>query len=175
VKLLDQPTHDGARQFARLPQTTHSATLRDHLAQLPGVKVRLFLDSVAESWIEFELEGHAFSINDQFGEYWFFVTNPNAPEELLERVVSHAVALLGDPTEGGRHLELRGAAFGYGLCGAVLGVLILRVAHLSWGALAAAGLALYAGTWWLARIILLKRLSMHGRHRSRTGTHSGIS
>jgi hypothetical protein len=147
-----------------LPQTTDSVTLRDHLAQLPGVKLGIFLDSVAESWIDFELEGHAFSINDQLGEYWFFVTSPDAPDEVLERVVSHATTLLGDLAEGRDLLARRSAAFGYGLSGAVLGVLILRNAHLSWGVLAGMGLALFAASWWLARVILLKRSSLrdHG-------------
>lgn len=166
MRLLDLPTHNGGRQFAALPQTTDSVTLRDHLAQLPGVKVGLFVDSVTESWIEFALEGHEFSINDQFGEYWFFVANPDAPDKLLEQVVSHATALFGDPTEGRNQLDRRGLAFGYGLSGAVLGVLILRNAGLSASLLAAAGIVLFGGAWWLATIVLRARAARSDRQRS---------
>jgi hypothetical protein len=175
VKLLDLPTHDGGRQFAALPQMTDPVTLRDHFAKLPGVKVGLFLDSVSESWIEFELEGHEFSVNDQFGEFWFFVKNPDAPDQLLERVTSHAIALLGDPAEGHAELERRSLAFGYGLTGAVLGVLILRKADLSWSVLAPIGLVLFAGILWVARSILLKRPSTHDPRRLATDARSESS
>jgi hypothetical protein len=154
------PTHGGGRQFAALPQTTDAVTLRNHLAQLPGVQLGCFLHSVPESWIDFALGGHEFSINDQFGEYWFFVANPDAPDELLQQVVSHATALLGDPTEGRNQLDRRDLAFGYGVFGAVLAVLILRNVGLSSSLLAVIGLVLFAGTWWLAIII-------HSRGRRR--------
>jgi hypothetical protein len=89
MNLIDLPTHNGGRQFAALPQTTDAVTLRNHLAQLRGVRLGCFLHSVSESWIDFALGAHEFSINDQFGEYWFFVADPDAPDELLEQVVSH--------------------------------------------------------------------------------------
>lgn len=44
------------------------------------------------------IASHSFSINDQFGDYWFFVDNPNCPDEILERVLAHfQVLLLSDP------------------------------------------------------------------------------
>jgi hypothetical protein len=145
---------DGAGQFAALPETRDPVTLRSHLAQLPGVKLGPFVDTMPESWIDFSLEGNEFSINNQFGEYWFFVTDPNAPDELLERVASHAQALLGDLAKGRDQLDRRTLAFGYGVSAGVIGVLLLRNLQVGWSILAAAGIALFVGTSWLARLAL---------------------
>lgn len=157
---------EGSRQFAALPQTADPMTLRDHIARLPGVTMGSFVYSVGESWIDFALEGHSFSVNDQLGEYWFFVANPDAPDALLERVVSHATTVLGDPDEGREQLDRRSLAFGYGLSGAVLGVLILQHADLNWALLTAAGPVLFVGTWWVATVILRRRPSRYAQRRS---------
>ena len=154
LNLLHLPTHDGGRQFAALPRTIDPMTLRDHIAVLPGAEIGSFVYSVSESWIDFALEGHTFSVNDQFGEYWFFVANPDTPDELLERVVSHAATLLGDLAEGRNQTDRRNAAFTFGLTASVSGVLLLWNAGLSWSILASTGLALFAAAWWLATIVL---------------------
>jgi hypothetical protein len=152
----------GGRQFAELPETHDPATLRNHIGQLPGVELGPFIDTVTESWIDFSLEGHEFTVNNQFGEYWFFVADPNAPAELLERVAKYAEVLLGDLTEGGAQLDRRGLAFAYGLFAAIIGVLLLRNAQVSGTILSAVGIALFAGTLWLARLLL-------GAHRKARG------
>jgi hypothetical protein len=172
MTILDDRLHDGGWHFAVLPQTVDPATLRNHLAQLPRVKLGLFVDSVTESWIDFTLEGHAFSVNDQFGDYLFFVANPDAPDELLERVASHAEMLLGDLTEGRNRLDRRSLAFGYGLSAAVIGVLLLRNLNASVAALAGGGVALFAGAWWLATIALGARAPRTDRRRSTARTRS---
>ena len=172
MTLLDLPTFDGGRQFTALPQTTDPMTLRKHIARLPGVTMGALVYSVSESWIDFTLEGHSFSVNDQYGEYWFFVANPAAPDELLERVVSHATTLLGDLDEGRARLDRQTLAFGYGFLGAVLGVVMLHHANLSWVVLTAAAPILFVGTRWLATAVLRRRASRYAQRRSSGDVHS---
>ena len=50
---------------------------------------------MVESWIDFRYKGHRFSINNQFGDFWFFVQDPACPEALLSKVASHFAKLLG--------------------------------------------------------------------------------
>lgn len=51
-------------------------------------------DDVTEAWIDFMYCGHHFSVNDQFGSYWFFVDNPDCPGEVLRGVLEHCGKLL---------------------------------------------------------------------------------
>lgn len=87
--------NDGSRKFAELRQTRLWHDLRDHLQTLHGAVVTGFLtDSITEAWIDFTYRGHSFTINDQFGDYWFFVADPNCPDEILTEVLSHCQRLL---------------------------------------------------------------------------------
>jgi hypothetical protein len=82
--------HDGSRHFGELPQRLGWYAMRDHVPRLPGAKLTEFLcDGVTEAWIEFAYEGHAFTINNQLGEYWFFVADPACPEATLRAVLEH--------------------------------------------------------------------------------------
>ena len=88
--------HDGSRHFGDLPQTVLWHGLRDHIEGLEGAVVTGFVtDEVTEAWIDFSYRGHEFSVNDQNGEYWFFVQDPECPDEILEAVLSHCKLLLG--------------------------------------------------------------------------------
>jgi hypothetical protein len=40
------------------------------------------------------IDGQRFSVNNQFGEYWFFVDNPRCSEEILEAVLGHCELVL---------------------------------------------------------------------------------
>jgi hypothetical protein len=101
LKLLDFRAHDGSRKFAELPQTELWYTVRDHVQKLPGALLTGFLcDRVTEAWIDFEFRGHSFSINDQFGEYWFFVKDPACPDATLDEVVTHFQSLLRSSRSG---------------------------------------------------------------------------
>jgi hypothetical protein len=40
-------------------------------------------DGVTEMWLDFTYKANKFSINNQFGEYWFFSQNTTCPEETL--------------------------------------------------------------------------------------------
>ncbi len=94
-KLLNFIMSDGSRQFGELPQTVLWYRLRDHINTLPGATITGFLcDGVTEAWIDFAYQGHEFSINDQFGDYWFFVKDPACPDENLLSVLAQCRRLL---------------------------------------------------------------------------------
>lgn len=96
IKLFDLRMHDGSRQFLTLPESMPWNLLRDHVAELEGVKVTGYLtDQVAEVWTDFTFRGQKFTINNQFGEYWFFVKNPNCPDEILQQVAEHCAEKTG--------------------------------------------------------------------------------
>jgi hypothetical protein len=94
--LINLIMHDGSRHFGDLPQTTLWYDVRDHVARLPGALLTGFVtDDITEAWIDFTYRQHDFSINDQFGDYWFFVNDPACPDEVLNEVLSHFAELLG--------------------------------------------------------------------------------
>jgi hypothetical protein len=95
-KLLSIIMYDGSRHFGDLPQTVLWYELRDHIDGLDGAEITDFItDNVIEAWIDFSYRGYRFSVNDQFGDYWFFVDNPKCPDEILEVVLAHCELLLG--------------------------------------------------------------------------------
>lgn len=88
--------NDGSRHFGDLPQTVLWHELRDHIGRLDGATVTHFVtDNVTEAWIDFTYRSCRFSVNDQMGEYWFFVEDPKCPDEILEAVLSYCQQLLG--------------------------------------------------------------------------------
>ena len=96
-ELLNVIMNDSSRQFGELPQTVLWHELRDHLERLDGAEVIDFVtDNVTEAWMDFSYRGYRISVNDQFGDYWFFVDDPNCPNEVLESVLFHCKLLLGD-------------------------------------------------------------------------------
>jgi hypothetical protein len=98
VKLLTIEMNDGSRRFGELPQTVLWHRLRRHIEELEGAEITGFItDNVTEAWIDFSYRGHRFSVNDQFGAYWFFVDDPQCPDEILEAVLSHCESLLTEP------------------------------------------------------------------------------
>lgn len=96
----DIRTNDGRRQFADLPQSVLWDAVRDHVSKLNDAKLTGFVcDYVTEAWIDFTYRGEKFSINDQLGEYWFFVKNPACGDEILSEVIAHFRLLLA-PSAG---------------------------------------------------------------------------
>ena len=94
--LLNVEMKDGSRHFGYLPQTVLWHRLRNHIEKLDDAEVTDFItDNVTEAWIDFSYRGHRFSVNDQFGTYWFFVNDPMCPDEILEAVLFHCESLLG--------------------------------------------------------------------------------
>lgn len=94
--------HDGSRHFGSLPETYDVASpqwyaLRDHVASLAGAALRGFVtDDVTEAWIDFSFGAHSFSINNQLGDWLFFVEDPACPDAVMAAVLDHFERLL-DP------------------------------------------------------------------------------
>lgn len=96
-ELLSLIMNDGSRHFGYLPQTVLWYELRYHIQKLNGATVTNFItDNVTEAWIDFSFRGYSFAVNDQFGDYWFFVDNPKCPDDVLKTVLSHCELLLGN-------------------------------------------------------------------------------
>ena len=86
---------DGSRHFADLPETLGRSEpewdrLRDAAQGLEGsTSCSLTTDGVTEAWIEFEYRDLRFAINNQHGLWWFFVSDPLCPDQVLLRVHDH--------------------------------------------------------------------------------------
>lgn len=74
---------DGSRHFLSLPESCSAKTLRTHLENIPGVRVCDVTQGGFQWWMSFQCLGWRFSINNPFGEFWFFVEDPCCPEEIL--------------------------------------------------------------------------------------------
>ncbi len=93
-KLINHKTNDNARRFLELPENVYSERLFLHTLYSWGAQPKEFIYTVLESWIMFHYQNYEFSINNQYGEYWFFVRDPECPEEILEKVAIHFATLL---------------------------------------------------------------------------------
>jgi hypothetical protein len=88
--LSHQIMADGSRMFGSLELPVLWDTLRMHAEKLPGVRVTGFVGNVVEGWVEFAYRGHAFVMNNAVeGEYWFFVEDPDCPDEVLVEVLGY--------------------------------------------------------------------------------------
>ena len=89
-KLLNLIMKDGSRNFAILPETIFFDELRELVKSFEGSKeIGFVTDGVTEVWLAFDFGGHKFSINNQFGDYWFFVDDPNCSNKILLEVVKY--------------------------------------------------------------------------------------
>lgn len=89
--LIDFRSACGSRQFAEIPDlfgTVRWAEMRDRLAKCEGVNVTFFTDVISQAITDFTYRGYEFTVDTQFGELWFFVTNPDCPDELLMEVLA---------------------------------------------------------------------------------------
>ncbi len=102
TRLFDLRMADGSRHFGDLPETYDAETpewhrLREQVSALEGAELTGFVtDDVTEAWIDFRWREHAFSLNNQHGQWWFFVADPGCPDDLLVAVLDHFERLL-DP------------------------------------------------------------------------------
>jgi hypothetical protein len=86
---------DGSRHFVDLPEAVFFDDFADHVEELEGAEITEFItDGVVEMWLDFDYRGHQFSVNNQFGDYWFFVRDPHCPDEILLEVIDHFRLLL---------------------------------------------------------------------------------
>lgn len=97
IDLIDIRMHDGSRQFVSLPESELPRTLLRHIFRLRWAVPYFYMADAIETWMDFWYRGHRFAINNQFGEYWFFVKNPSCPDSVLHEVSLHFQALLSPP------------------------------------------------------------------------------
>lgn len=108
---------DGSRHFGDLPETYDSEQpewhrIKAHVPVLAGAALTAFVtDDVTEAWIDFSFSGQQFSINNQHGEWWFFVEDAGCPDELLLVVLDHFEALLNPRGATARRLGPLGGAY----------------------------------------------------------------
>lgn len=75
----------------RFPQTTAPFRLLVHVFALWGAYPTGYIPSFDEVWFDFRYDGHRFSVNNQFNDFWFF-HNPGKKqpnEETLLRIAKH--------------------------------------------------------------------------------------
>ena len=90
VKLFDHRMNDGSRNFADASATVGFTKMREHLRALSGAReVNYLSDNVTEMSLDFDYVGHRFSINNQVGDYWLFVDDPETSEPILLVVAEH--------------------------------------------------------------------------------------
>lgn len=93
--LLEIKMNDGARHFVDMPEVIFFDDFYDHTEELDGAEITEFLvDGVVEMWLDFEFRGHKFSVTNQLGDYWFFVEDPDCPDEILLEIIAHYRKLL---------------------------------------------------------------------------------
>jgi len=86
---------DGSRHFVDLPEVVFFDEFYDHAETLDGAEITEFItDGVVKMWLDFKFRGHKFSVNNQFGDYWFFVENAECPDEILLEIIEHFRRLL---------------------------------------------------------------------------------
>jgi len=93
--LLENKMTDGSRHFVDMPEVVFFDELYDQTEELDGAEITEFIvDGVVEMWLDFEFRGHKFSVNNQLGDYWFFVEDADCPDEILLEVIAHFRKLL---------------------------------------------------------------------------------
>lgn len=93
--IWDMRMADGSRHFADLPEVVFFDVFVEHAETLAGAEITDFVtDGVLEMWLHFKFRGHTFGVNNQFGDYWFFVDDPECPDEILLAVCDHFRKLL---------------------------------------------------------------------------------
>ena len=93
--LTNFPMHDGSRKFAELPEACSWEEFRQHIQRLSGAVITDYdTDHITEMWLDFSFRGHTFSVNNQYGDFWFFVSDPSCPDDILIAVIEHCEPLL---------------------------------------------------------------------------------
>ncbi len=94
-ELREIKMNDGARHFVDLPEVVFFDKVADHVENLEGAEITEFLtDGIVEMWLDFEYRGHKFSVNNQLGDYMFFVEDASCNEEILLEIIDHFRKLL---------------------------------------------------------------------------------
>ena len=109
VALLNLTTHDGSRQFLAIRADCSYAAFERWTESLPEATVSYMLPTVTEMWLDFSFRGQRFTVNDQFGEFWFFVSDPHCAEDILLAVAEHFTSTRPPPNPA---LERTGQGWG---------------------------------------------------------------
>ncbi len=97
MDLIDDKMNDGSRNFILLPVgSTAPIRLIFRIFTLWGAYPTAYIPALGESWIDFRYKKNKFSINNQYGDFWFFVKNPDCPKEILDEVACHFAGILGE-------------------------------------------------------------------------------
>jgi hypothetical protein len=95
MKLLQDTMNDGSRNFLLLPTgSTPPIRLVFRVLSLWGAYPTAYIPSLGESWIDFRYKRQKFSINNQYGDFWFFVESPKCPDSVLLEVANHFEKIL---------------------------------------------------------------------------------
>ena len=94
-ELREIKMNDGSRHFVDMPEVVFFDEFADHVEELEGAEItEFFTDGIVEMWLDFEYRGHKFSVNNQFGDYMFFVEEASCDEEILLEIIDHFRKLL---------------------------------------------------------------------------------
>ncbi|MEP0314055.1 MAG: hypothetical protein ABJL57_13805 [Hyphomonas sp.] len=85
-KLLKSISYDAGRHFFDAPAAMSLDDCILRLSTLEGLNIVSLTPSELGHWFSFQLEEHAFSANDPFGEVWFFAEDPETPEPILQKI-----------------------------------------------------------------------------------------
>jgi hypothetical protein len=98
MKLIDERTLDGSRQFASLPRTASPDALRHHLTALPGIEILHATEAPKQpAWVDFHYNRHHFFVKTHDGEYAIFVRDPQCADLILYQVGTYLEQLLKKP------------------------------------------------------------------------------
>jgi hypothetical protein len=93
--LMNTIMRDGSRHFLALRETARPDEIRARLEAIYGIRICQFSRGGFEWWMFFQCMGWRFSVNNPFGEIWFFVDDPICPEDILnclKRRIAQALA-----------------------------------------------------------------------------------
>jgi hypothetical protein len=93
ITLLDIQMRNGTRLFAAFPLLMDWEALEQHLTQMPCTYTKRTTPS-GTTWLDFDFEGNAFSVSDQYQEYSAFGSS-ECDEQTLYVVAEYLGQLLG--------------------------------------------------------------------------------
>ena len=86
--------HDGSRHFVSIPEVCSFDEFHRHIESLSCTEITGYTtDNISEMWLDFTFRGHSFSVNNQFGDFWFFVTDSECPDVILKNLIEHCESL----------------------------------------------------------------------------------
>ena len=93
--LYKTESHENWRHFVDMPEVIFFDHFYDYLEELEGTDITSFVaDGTIEMQLDFNFRGHRFFVDNQLGDYRFFVKDANCPEEILFEIIEHFRVLL---------------------------------------------------------------------------------